>query len=47
LFGGKVDLVDVRAHRNPYFMAEALRHREMLYAPTTRLSDSRSDATRR
>ena len=32
LFGRKVDLVDVRAHRNPYFMAEALQHREMLYA---------------
>jgi predicted nucleotidyltransferase len=31
LFGCKVDLVDVRAHRNPYFMAEALKHREMLY----------------
>jgi predicted nucleotidyltransferase len=31
LFGRKVDLVDVRAHRNPYFMAEALKHREMLY----------------
>jgi predicted nucleotidyltransferase len=32
LFKCKVDLVDVTAHRNPYFMAEALRHREMLYA---------------
>ena len=32
LFGRKIDLVDVRAHRNPYFMAEALKHREMLYA---------------
>src|SRR4051812_34775237 len=32
LFGRKIDLVDVSAHRNPYFMAEALRHREMLYA---------------
>jgi predicted nucleotidyltransferase len=32
LFGRKVDLIDVRAHRNPYFMAEALKHREMLYA---------------
>jgi predicted nucleotidyltransferase len=31
LFQRKVDLVDVRAHRNPYFMAEALKHREMLY----------------
>lgn len=31
LFKRKVDLVDVRAHRNPYFMAEALKHREMLY----------------
>jgi uncharacterized protein len=32
LFGCKVDIVDVSAHRNPYFMAEALKHREMLYA---------------
>ena len=32
LFGRKVDLVDVRAHRNPYFMAEALKHREVVYA---------------
>jgi len=32
LFGRKVDLVDVSAHRNPYFMAEALKHRVMLYA---------------
>jgi predicted nucleotidyltransferase len=32
IFGRKIDLVDVRAHRNPYFMAEALKHREMLYA---------------
>jgi hypothetical protein len=32
LFGRKVDLVDVSAHRNPYFMAEALKHRELLYA---------------
>ena len=32
LFGRKVDLVDVSAHRNPYFMADALRHRELLYA---------------
>jgi uncharacterized protein len=31
LFGRKVDLIDVRAHHNPYFMAEALKHREMLY----------------
>ncbi|MEA2736236.1 MAG: uncharacterized protein QOE14_2687 [Humisphaera sp.] len=32
LFGRKVDVVDVSAHRNPYFMAEALKHRELLYA---------------
>jgi hypothetical protein len=32
LFARKVDLVDVRAHRNPYFMAEALKHREVVYA---------------
>jgi predicted nucleotidyltransferase len=32
LLGRKVDLVDVRAHRNPYFMSEALKHREMVYA---------------
>jgi predicted nucleotidyltransferase len=32
LFGRKVDLVDVSAHRNPYFMAEALKHRVTLYA---------------
>ena len=32
LFGRKIDLVDVRAHRNPYFMAEALKHRVVLYA---------------
>jgi len=32
LFGMKVDLVDVSASRNPYFMAEALKHRVMLYA---------------
>jgi hypothetical protein len=32
VFGRKVDLVDVRAHRNPYFMAEALKHREVVYA---------------
>jgi uncharacterized protein len=32
LFGRKVDLVDVTAARNPYFMAEALRHRVRLYA---------------
>ena len=31
LFHRKIDLVDVRAHRNPYFMAEALKHREMVY----------------
>ena len=32
LFDRKIDLVDVRSHRNPYFMAEALKLREMLYA---------------
>ena len=32
LFGRKVDLVDVTAHTNPYFMADALKHRELLYA---------------
>jgi uncharacterized protein len=32
LFGRKVDLVDISAARNPYFIAEALKHRVMLYA---------------
>lgn len=32
LFGRDIDLVDVMAARNPYFMAEALKHRVMLYA---------------
>jgi predicted nucleotidyltransferase len=32
LFGRKVDLVEVSAHRNPYFMTNALKHRELLYA---------------
>ena len=32
LFSRKIDLVDVAAARNPYFMAEALKHRVMLYA---------------
>jgi predicted nucleotidyltransferase len=32
IFGRNVDLVDVRAHRNPYFMAEALKCREVVYA---------------
>ena len=32
LFGRKVDLVDVSAARNPYFIAEALKHRVRLYA---------------
>lgn len=32
LFGRKIDLVDVSAARNPYFMAEALKHRVKLYA---------------
>lgn len=31
-FHRKIDLVDVAAARNPYFMAEALKHRVMLYA---------------
>src|ERR1700722_13160523 len=31
LFNRKIDLVDVRAHRNPFFMAEALKHRVKLY----------------
>jgi len=32
LFGRKVDLVDIAAAQNPYFVAEALRHRVRLYA---------------
>jgi uncharacterized protein len=32
LFGRKVDLVDIRAATNPYFVAEALRNRVSLYA---------------
>jgi hypothetical protein len=32
LFGKKVDLVDIRAARNPYFIAQALRSRVRLYA---------------
>jgi predicted nucleotidyltransferase len=32
LFNRKVDLVDVSAASNPYFMAEALKKRVMLYA---------------
>jgi uncharacterized protein len=32
LFGRKVDLVDITAATNPYFVAEALRHRARLYA---------------
>jgi hypothetical protein len=32
LFLLKIDLVDVRAHRNPFFMAEALKNRVKLYA---------------
>ena len=32
LFGRKVDLVDIRAARNPYFIAEALKQRVVLYA---------------
>jgi predicted nucleotidyltransferase len=32
LFGRNVDLVDISAARNPYFVASALKHRVMLYA---------------
>lgn len=32
LLGKPVDLVDVRGARNPYFMAEVLKQREVLYA---------------
>ena len=32
LLGRKVDLVDITAASNPYFLAEALRHRVKLYA---------------
>jgi predicted nucleotidyltransferase len=32
LFGRKVDLVDITAARNPYFIAEALKHRIPVYA---------------
>lgn len=32
LLGRKVDLVDVRAASNPYFMVEALKRRERVYA---------------
>ena len=32
LFVRQIDLVDVSASRNPYFMAEALKCRVMLYA---------------
>jgi hypothetical protein len=32
LLDRKVDLVDITAARNPYFIAEALRHRVRLYA---------------
>lgn len=32
LFGRKVDLVDIRGARNPYFIANALKNRVMLYA---------------
>jgi predicted nucleotidyltransferase len=30
--GGEFDLVDIAAARNPYFVAEALQHRVLLYA---------------
>lgn len=32
LLGRKVDLVDLRAASNPYFIVEALKHRVSLYA---------------
>lgn len=32
LFGRKVDLIDIAAARNPYFITEALKHRVLLYA---------------
>lgn len=32
LFGRKIDLVDIRAARNPFFLAEASKHRTTLYA---------------
>jgi predicted nucleotidyltransferase len=32
LFGRKVDLVDIRGARNPYFLAQALKQRHLLYA---------------
>ena len=32
LFERRVDLVDIRAARNPYLIASALKHRENLYA---------------
>jgi predicted nucleotidyltransferase len=32
LLGRKVDLVDIRAARNPYFIAGALKDRALLYA---------------
>jgi len=32
LFSRKVDLVDINAARNPYFIADALRNRVELYA---------------
>jgi hypothetical protein len=32
LFGRKIDLIDIRAARNPYFVAKALQNRVLLYA---------------
>ena len=32
LLDRKVDLVDITAARNPYFLADALKHREKIYA---------------
>jgi uncharacterized protein len=31
LFGCKIDLIEITAARNPYFVAEALKHRVLLY----------------
>ena len=32
LFNRKIDLVDITSARNPYFVAQALKHRVLLYA---------------
>lgn len=31
LFGRDVDVIDIRVARNPFFVAEALKHREIVY----------------